>query len=226
MLEVQRVGAGYPDLPVLFDVTLRIEAGQLTSVLGSNAAGKSTLLKAILGDVPTSSGEIFFGDRRITHLPIHERVAAGISYSPEGRRILPTLSTRENLDAGCYGVPPEAVLEQLDVVYELFPVLAERRAQRAGSLSGGEQQMLAIGRALMRRPRLLLVDELSLGLAPVIVSHLYTALRVLCERGLAVLVAEQFQRFEARYSDRWVVLERGTVVAAGGQDDAHLLVGS
>ena len=226
MLELRNVSSGYPGLPVLFDISFAVEAGQLVSVLGGNGAGKSTLLKTILGDVAVSSGEILFRGERITSLPAHRRVAAGISYSPEGRRVFPNLTTRENLISGSYGVPIGEVDDQLGIVYELFPLLRERADQGAGSLSGGEQQMLAIGRALMPRPKLLMVEELSLGLAPVIVTHLYTALRALCERGLAVLVSEQFQRFEEQYSDRWIVLERGTVVASGDRADAHVLTGT
>lgn len=223
MLELRAVSCGYPDLPVLFDIDLALAPGTLTSVLGGNAAGKSTLLKTILGDVRVTGGDIFLYGERVTHLPIHQRVAAGISYAPEGRRILPTLSTLENLHAACYGLRTRDIAEQLEVVYEIFPLLADRRDQRAGSLSGGEQQILAIGRALMPRPHLLMVDELSLGLSPLIVTELYAALRALCERGLAVLVAEQFQRFDGEASDQWVVLERGGVVATGGREDAHLL---
>jgi ABC-type branched-subunit amino acid transport system ATPase component len=226
MLELSNVSSGYPGLPVLFDVSLGVEAGELVSVLGGNGAGKSTLLKTILGDVAASSGEIVFRGERITARPTHRRVAAGISYSPEGRRVFANLTTRENLIAGSYGVPVDDLDEQLARVYELFPLLQERADQSAGSLSGGEQQMLAIGRALMPRPRLLMVEELSLGLAPVVVTHLYTALRTLCENGLAVLVSEQFQRFEEQYSDRWVVLERGTVVASGDRSDAHVITGA
>ena len=215
MLEVQHLSSGYPGLPVLFDVSLDVRAGELVAVLGGNGAGKSTLLKTILGDVRASSGEVVFHGERVTSLPTHRRVAAGISYSPEGRRIFPNLSTRENLIAGAQGVPTDELDDQLDTVYEVFPLLRERRDQRAGSLSGGEQQMLAIGRALMPRPRLLMAEELSLGLAPVVVTQLYEALRSLCAHGLAVMVSEQFQRFEEAYTDRWVVLERGTVAAAG-----------
>ena len=226
MLELQNVSSGYPGLPVLFDISFAVEAGELISVLGGNGAGKSTLLKTILGDVATSSGEIVFNGRRITSYPAHKRVAAGISYSPEGRRVFPNLSVKENLIAGSFGVPTGDLDDQMESVFDLFPLLKERQTQAAGSLSGGEQQMLAIGRALMPRPRLLMVEELSLGLAPVIISHLYTALRALCARGLAVLVSEQFQRFEEKYSDRWVVLERGTVAAAGTKEDAHVLTGA
>ena len=223
MLTVSHVSSGYPGLPVLHDVSLDVSAGELVSILGGNGAGKSTLLKTILGDRPTTSGDITFDGRRITRAPLHRRTAAGISYCPEGRRIFPNLTVEENLVAGSSGVPGRDVAARIAAVHELFPLLAERSAQPAGSLSGGEQQMLAIGRALIPGPRLLMVEELSLGLAPIVVTDLYRALRTLCGQGLAVLVAEQFQRFEAKWSDRWIVLERGTVRAAGTREDAALL---
>ena len=215
MLAAAHLSSGYPGLPVLFDVSFDVAAGELVSVLGGNGAGKSTLLKTILGDLRATSGEITFDGNRLTSASLHQRTAAGISYCPEGRRIFPNLTTQENLVAGSFGIRSRDLAARLDAVYELFPLLGERRTQPAGSLSGGEQQMLAVGRALMPGPRLLMVEELSLGLAPVIVNRLYETLRTLCEQGLAVLVTEQFQRFEERYSDRWIVLERGTVVAPG-----------
>jgi ABC-type branched-subunit amino acid transport system ATPase component len=208
---------------VLFHIDCAVNEGELLTVLGSNASGKSTLLRTIIGDVHVSAGDIGFAGRRVTYMPIHERVAAGIGLSPEGRRVLPTLTVEENLVAGTYGLPDTVVREQFAAVHRLFPLLAARARQRAGFLSGGEQQMLAIGRALMHRPRLLLVDEPSIGLAPVVVEELYEAFRALCHQGVAVIVAEQFQRFEDRWSDRWLVLERGTVVATGTRADAHLL---
>jgi ABC-type branched-subunit amino acid transport system ATPase component len=211
VLTLRQVSSGYPSLPVLFDVSLEVPSGALVSVLGGNGAGKSTLLKTILGDVPTTAGEITFDGRRLTRAPLHARTAAGIGYCPEGRRIFPNLTTEENLVAGSCGVRARDLPHRLDAVYDLFPLLRDRRTQPAGSLSGGEQQMLAVGRALMPGPKLLMVEELSLGLAPLAVTHLYEALRALCAGGLAVLVAEQSHRFEARYSDGWIVLERGTV---------------
>jgi branched-chain amino acid transport system ATP-binding protein len=215
MLTVSHVASGYPGLPVLHDVSLEIGRGELVSVLGGNGAGKSTLLKTILGDVRPTAGEIIFDGRRLTGAPLHRRTRAGISYCPEGRRIFPNLTVEENLVAGSSDVAARGLAARIGAVHELFPLLAERRDQPAGSLSGGEQQMLAIGRALMPAPRLLMVEELSLGLAPIIVTGLYEALRARCEDGLAVLVAEQFQRYEAKWSDRWIVLERGTVRATG-----------
>ena len=212
MLELKGVGAGYGRLPVLFDIDLQVEQGQMVSVLGSNGAGKSTLLKTILGAIPPSKGEIVFRKQKVSGMPAHKRVGLGISLSPEGRQVFPTLSVRENLITGSYGVSTPNMKEQFERVYELFPRLKERQNQAAGSLSGGEQQMLAVSRALMSRPRLLLVDELSLGLAPVIAERLYSALRALCDEGLSVIMVEQFHLVAVGFSDRQYVMEKGRFV--------------
>jgi branched-chain amino acid transport system ATP-binding protein len=209
MLELSAVRSGYGRLPVLFDVDLEVETGELVTVLGANGAGKSTLLKTILGAVAATAGEIVFNGERITHMPAHRRVEAGIALSPEGRQVFPSLTVRENLLAGTHGLGKREIEPQLQRVFDLFPRLAERVGQRAGSLSGGEQQMLAIGRALMSKPRLVLVDELSLGLAPIVVERLYGALRELCSRGLAVIVVEQSHHLVSEFSDRHVVLDKG-----------------
>jgi branched-chain amino acid transport system ATP-binding protein len=215
LLELRGVRAGYGRLPVLFSVDLTVEDGEWVTVVGANGAGRSTLLKTILGGTALSAGEIFFRGGRISHEPPHRRVAAGISMVPEGRRILPTLTVKENLDAGAYGMTSRDAAAQSERVYELFPKLEQRAGQRAGSLSGGEQQMLAIGRALMSRPGLLLVDELSLGLAPIVVKSLLASLGGLRERGLALLVVDQehVHASLARYSDRQLILEKGRFVS-------------
>jgi branched-chain amino acid transport system ATP-binding protein len=218
MLELSAVRSGYGRLPVLFDVDLEVEAGELVTVLGANGAGKSTLLKAILGAVPATAGEIVFNGERITHMPAHRRVEAGIALSPEGRQVFPSLTVRENLLAGTHGLAKREIEPQLQRVFDLFPRLAERGGQRAGSLSGGEQQMLAISRALMSKPRLVLVDELSLGLAPIVVERLYGALRELCARGLAVIVVEQSHHLVTAFSDRHVVLDMGRVAVEAPVD--------
>ncbi|HET9770089.1 MAG TPA: ABC transporter ATP-binding protein [Acidimicrobiia bacterium] len=221
MLELRAVRAGYGRLPVLFDVDFTIDPGEWVTVLGANGSGRSTLLKAVLGVVDCTAGEIHFRGERITHDAPHRRVAAGISMSPEGRHVFPTLSVRENLVAGTYGLPSRAeVPVQLQRVYDVFPKLADRAGQRAGSLSGGEQQMLAIGRALMSEPRLLLVDELSLGLAPIIVQELFASLDKLRELGLGIVVVDQLHAHGslARYSDRQLILEKGRFVERGSWD--------
>lgn len=222
LLEVRNLRAGYGVLPVLFDIDLPVRSGEMVSILGANGAGKSTLLKTILGAVHPTVGEITFKQERITSMPVFERVKRGIALSPEGRQVFPTLTVRENLITGAAGLGGGQTREQFDRVYELFPRLKERESQAAGSLSGGEQQMLAVSRALMSQPHLLLVDELSLGLAPVIVERLYGALRDLCHEGLAVIMVEQFHLAAVGHADRELVLEKGRFVRSSQPHDvAH-----
>lgn len=220
MLELQNVSSGYGRLPVLFDVSLTVAEGEMVSVLGANGAGKSTLLKTIQGTVTPSAGEITFQGQRITTAAAHQRVAAGLALSPEGRQVFSSLSVKENLVCGTYRMGSKEIKAQLDRVHELFPILRDRSAQRAGSLSGGEQQMLAIGRALMSKPKLVMVDELSLGLAPLIVENLYSALRDLCGHGLAVIMVEQFHHFAEGHSDRQLVVDKGRLIADEAADAA------
>ena len=215
MLELHNVSTGYGRLPVLFGINLRVEPGEMVGVLGPNGAGKSTLLKTILGLLPVRQGGIVFRGRKISHEPTHARFQAGISLCPEGRRVFKNLSVRENLLAGSFGQDKTVVAEQLEAVYSIFPRLDERKEQRAGSLSGGEQQMLAISRALMSRPRLLLVDELSMGLAPLVVQELLGTLRQLCDRGLGLIVVDQFASRMVGRADRGDVLEKGRIVFSG-----------
>jgi branched-chain amino acid transport system ATP-binding protein len=221
MLELRNVSTGYGRLPVLFGINMRVEQGEMVGVLGPNGAGKSTLMKTILGLLPCRQGGIAFRGRKVSHQPAHLRFAAGISLCPEGRRVFKNLSVRENLLAGAFGQDKAVVGEQLEAVYSIFPRLDERKDQRAGSLSGGEQQMLAIGRALMARPRLLLVDELSMGLAPLVVEELLDTLRQLCNRGLSVIVVDQFASRLAGRADRGNVLEKGRIVFTGPVDAAE-----
>lgn len=218
LLEMRSLRAGYGVLPVLFDIDLSVQQGEMLSILGANGAGKSTLLKTILGAVHPTSGEITFKQERVTSMPAYERVQRGIALSPEGRQVFSTLTVRENLITGSAGIGGAQLQEQFDRVYELFPRLHERENQDAGSLSGGEQQMLAVSRALMSQPRLLLVDELSLGLAPVIVERLYGALRDLCNEGLAVIMVEQFHLAAAGHADRELVLEKGEISGSGSTE--------
>jgi branched-chain amino acid transport system ATP-binding protein len=214
MLELRGIRAGYGRLPVLFDVDLTVEAGEWVGIVGANGAGRSTLLKTILGSgTNVTAGEVFFCGERVTHLSAHRRVAAGISMSPEGRRIFANLSVKENLRTGANNLGKRDMSAQIDKVYGVFPKLEARSIQRAGSLSGGEQQMLAIGRALMSRPKLLLVDELSLGLAPIIVASLTEALQSLCqEEGLGVIVVDEVHQHDTVGSSRRLVLEKGRFV--------------
>ena len=214
MLELQGIRAGYGRLPVLFDLDLTVDAGEWLTVVGANGAGRSTLLKTILGVTNLTAGEIVFGGERITHLSSNGRIARGVAMVPEGRRIFPNLSVRENLRTGANTLPRRELSGELEKVYDVFPILGSRATQRAGSLSGGEQQMLAVGRALMSRPKLLLVDELSLGLAPLVVATLTEALQKLCAEGLAVVVVDEVHvHTTAAASSRRLVLEKGRFVS-------------
>jgi branched-chain amino acid transport system ATP-binding protein len=221
MLEVEGVCTGYGRLPVLFGVSLRVAPGEMIALLGPNGAGKSTLLKTVLGMLPIRTGSLTFEGRRLTAAPANERFAAGISLCPEGRRVFKNLTVRENLLSGSCSVLRQDAAEQLDVCYDLFPILGQRQEQKAGSLSGGEQQMVAVARALMSRPRLLLVDELSMGLAPIVVSQLLESLRALCDRGLGLVVVEQHAARMIGFADRGVLLEKGQIVFTGPLPDAE-----
>lgn len=214
MLELSGIRAGYGRLPVLFDLDLTVDAGEWLTVVGANGAGRSTLLKTILGATNLTAGEVVFGGDRVTHLATYARIARGIAMVPEGRRIFPNLSVRENLRTGANTLSKRELSGELEKIYDVFPILGSRASQRAGSLSGGEQQMLAVGRALMSRPKLLLVDELSLGLAPLVVATLTEALQKLCAEGLAVIVVDEVHvHTTAAASSRRLVLEKGRFVS-------------
>jgi branched-chain amino acid transport system ATP-binding protein len=189
LLEVERVNSFYGDFQALYDVSLAVDAGETLAIIGANGAGKSTLLNVISGLFPNRGGAIRFDGQLIDRLPTHLRVELGISLVPEGRRVFPSLTVRENLLVGAYRKRRGSW--DLPAVLELFPLLSVRSEQRAAVLSGGEQQALAIGRALMANPRLLLLDEVSLGLAPIIVSQLYAVIPAIVAAGTAVLLVEQ-----------------------------------
>jgi len=223
MLELSGIRAGYGRLPVLFDLDLTLEAGEWVTVVGANGAGRSTLLKTVLGVTNLTAGEVLFGGERVTHLSSQGRIARGVAMVPEGRRIFPNLSVKENLRTGANTISRREVGAQLQQVYDVFPILESRSGQRAGSLSGGEQQMLAVGRALMSRPRLLLVDELSLGLAPLVVATLTEALVKLCAQGLAVIVVDEVHvHTTAAAGSRRLVLEKGRFVAESAVEAQRL----
>lgn len=209
MLELNNVYAGYGRLPVLFDLSLTVGPGEVVALLGPNGAGKSTLLKTILGLVRPRSGEISWQGQRVTNAKAADRFGMGISLCPEGRRIFKNLSVKENLLAGAFGHKANEANVQLDFCCEIFPRLKERINQRAGSLSGGEQQMLAIGRSLMSQPSLVLVDELSMGLAPLVVLELTRKLRELGDGGLSVIVVDQFAKTLSECANRAYVLDKG-----------------
>ncbi|MCY3561650.1 MAG: ABC transporter ATP-binding protein [bacterium] len=213
MLEIESLRAGYGRLPVLFDIDLAVDEGEVLAIVGPNGAGKSTLLKSIIGVVTPTAGRIVFDGSRVTHEPPHLRVERGMALSPEGRRIFASLSVRENLRAGAARTPDHVVEQQLQRIYTLFPVLSERTGQEAGSLSGGEQQMLAIGRALISAPRMLLIDEPSMGLAPLIVAELYRALHKLAEDGIGIVVVDERSTEAISAADRVCVIEKGRIVS-------------
>jgi branched-chain amino acid transport system ATP-binding protein len=217
MLEASGLAAGYLGENVVEGVDLRVAAGEAVAVIGSNGAGKTTLFRAICGMLPVSAGRVRFDGRDITGRPAHRVARAGLAYVPAERHLFPGMSVRENLLLGAYpGRPDPSVLE---LVLQLFPRLKERPKQAAGSLSGGEQQMLAVGRALMSRPRLLLLDEPTTGLAPKLARSAYQALRELKETGVTLLVAEQQVPLALSLADRGYVLENGRVRLEGASED-------
>jgi branched-chain amino acid transport system ATP-binding protein len=216
MLELRGITAGYGHFTALWDVSLRVDAGEAVAVVGPNGAGKTTLLRVVSGVIPPRSGTLLFDGVALTGRPAHEVVAHGIAHVPEGRRLFPALTVADNLKMGAY-LPRarRAHRESLERVYTLFPILAERRTQRAGSLSGGEQQMLAIGRALMSQPRLILLDEPSMGLAPVMVLRVFDLIRRIREEGYTILVVEQNVRQVLKLVDRAYLLEVGRIKIEG-----------
>jgi branched-chain amino acid transport system ATP-binding protein len=216
VLELRNVTAGYGHFTALWDVSLRVDAGEAVAVVGPNGAGKTTLMRVISGLIAPRSGELSFEDHAIGGRPAYEVVGRGIAHVPEGRRIFPALSVADNLKMGAFlPAARRKYPESLERVYALFPVLAERHKQRAGSLSGGEQQMLAVGRALMSRPRLILLDEPSMGLAPVMVLRLFDLIRRVRQEGYTILVVEQNVRQVLKLVDRAYLLEVGRIKMEG-----------
>jgi branched-chain amino acid transport system ATP-binding protein len=215
-LVVEGVYTAYDKADVLEDVTLRAVPGRITCLLGSNGSGKSTLIRSILGLTPPNRGTIRFDGADLTGLSTHRIIAAGIACIPEGRRVFPKLTAEENLRIGAYQETSNAeVGRRLAEVYETFPQLAERKHQLAGTMSGGEQAMVSIGRGLMRAPRLLLVDEPSLGLSPILVKENFNIIRRINERGVTIFLVEQNVHQTLAISDYGYVLSKGRVVASG-----------
>jgi branched-chain amino acid transport system ATP-binding protein len=219
MLTIHGLRAGYGKIEVLHDVDLTIEQSQTVTLIGANGAGKTTLLKTISGLIRPSAGTIEFQDGSIVRRAPHKIVDLGLIHVPEGRAILKRMTVMENLLMGAFKRNDPQISRDIAAVMERFPVLAERREQFAGTLSGGEQQMLAIGRALMARPKLLLLDEPSLGLAPKFVTRIFLTIRELQKEGMTILLVEQNARHALRLADRGYVLERGRIVLRGtGQE--------
>jgi branched-chain amino acid transport system ATP-binding protein len=223
VLEASRVYLSYGEMQVLKDVSLRVNRGEIVSLIGANAAGKSSVLNAVSSLVPISRGEIRFERRRIDILPPHEIIALGIIQVPEGRRVFPFMTVKENLLMGGYNRRArEKNRESLRRVYELFPRLAEREKQMGESMSGGEQQMLAIGRGLMAVPRILMLDEPSLGLAPIVVETIFQVLQEVNRQGVTILLVEQNVKESLDISSRGYVLENGKIVLEGPAKDLLL----
>lgn len=221
MLKVNHIDVSYGDVQVLFDVSLDIKSSELVAVIGANGAGKTTLLRAVSGLLKPNAGEIRFQDDVISNRPPFYIVRAGIVQIPEGRLLFPDMSVQENLRMGAYLINDKAQIEEsLHSVFGMFPILKERSSQMAGTLSGGEQQMLAIGRGLMAKPKLLMLDEPSLGLSPKLVQQVFNlVLQINKELGVTVLLVEQNVRHSCEISDRAFVLENGRVVLAGPGKD-------
>ncbi|WP_249358809.1 ABC transporter ATP-binding protein [Nocardia cyriacigeorgica] len=225
MLVVDEIYVNYGRIQALHGISLRVAEGELVTLLGANGAGKTTTMRALSGLLPLTKGRIVFEGRDISRMKAHERVVAGLIQAPEGRGIFPGMSVQENLDMGCYARPFKQKAEYtatLDRVFELFPRLRERRKQIGGTLSGGEQQMLAIGRSLMARPRLLLLDEPSMGLAPMVIQQIFRIISEINQQGTTVLLVEQNARQALKRSDRGYILETGAVTKTG--TGADLLV--
>jgi branched-chain amino acid transport system ATP-binding protein len=214
LLEVNSIHTFYGAIEALKGVSLAVEEGEIVTLIGSNGAGKSTTLRSVSGLTPAASGTIAFNGDDITRVPAHEIVTRGIALSPEGRHCFARMTVRENLDLGAYRRRDASIAADMERVFALFPRLKEREKQKAGTMSGGEQQMLAIGRALMASPRLLLLDEPSLGIAPILVDQIYETITEIARSGMAILLVEQNANRALSVASRGYVLETGRVVLA------------
>ena len=231
MLKVENISVAYGQITAVREVSLNVNDGEIVTIIGSNGAGKTSLLNAISGVVPLKSGDIWLDDKKISRLPAHKMVKLGLAYIPEGRQIFGAMSVKDNLTMGAYiqcskkrfsslgyvgwFMRRQDIQANLETVYKLFPILKERLKQKAGNLSGGEQQMLAIGRALMSSPRMILFDEPSLGLAPNLVREILRLIVRLRDEGLTILLVEQDANAALKIADRGYVMERGQITIEG-----------
>ena len=220
LLEVRDIRTRYGSIEALKGISLTVDAAEVVTLIGSNGAGKSTTLRSISGLTPASAGTITFGGEDITRVPAHEIVGHGIALAPEGRHCFSRMTVRENLELGAHQRRGPGIAEDFKRVYELFPLLKERDRQKAGTMSGGEQQMLAIGRALMARPKLLMLDEPSLGIAPNLVQRIYQTIGEIHDSGVAILLVEQNANYALDAASRGYVLETGRIALAN--DSASL----
>ncbi len=215
LLEVEDIHARYGSIEALRGVSLTVNEGEVVTLIGSNGAGKSTTLRSVSGLTPASAGQVVFQGEDITRVPAHEIVGRGIAFAPEGRHCFPRMTVRENLDLGAHRRRGTEIDEDLERVYVLFPRLKERERQKAGTMSGGEQQMLAIGRALMARPRLLMLDEPSMGIAPILVQRIYETIGEINRSGVTILLVEQNANYALELARRGYVLETGRIALSG-----------
>jgi branched-chain amino acid transport system ATP-binding protein len=222
MLEVRKINVSYGDIQALWDISLTVNEGEIVTLIGSNGSGKSTIMKTIAGLARAKSGEIAFDGVQLGRLPSHRIVELGISLVPEGRRLFPDMTVQENLEVGASAKAAKSLKRStLDFVFDLFPILKDRSRQVAGTLSGGEQQMLAVGRGLMARPKLLLIDEMSLGLSPIVVDQILDTLKsVNAAKDLAIALVEQDVGAALSIADRGYVVDHGRIV---GEGDAQSL---
>lgn len=215
LLEVKNIKVYYGNINAIKDISFEVNEGEIVTLIGANGAGKSSILNTVAGLIKPKSGEIIFDGQGIIGIPAHKIVSKGMALCPEGRRIFQQLSVKENLEMGSYTRPVNEVSESIEKVYELFPRLKERYKQIAGTLSGGEQQMLAMGRALMSKPRLMMLDEPSMGLAPILVEQIFDIIKNLHKSGTTILLVEQNAQMALSVADRGYVMETGRIVTGG-----------
>jgi len=220
MLKIKSLESGYGKIKALFGIDLEINAGEIVALIGANGAGKTTFLKTVSGLIKASAGSVFFQDQKLTNLAPEKIVNMGISHVPEGRMVFAQRSVQTNLEMGAFGrKDKKAVQQDMEKYYEMFPILGDRSNQKAGTLSGGEQQMLSIARGLMKRPKLLLLDEPSMGLAPVLVNQIFKIIKELNKTGLSILLVEQNVKKALKITQRAYVIELGRIVHQGKSSD-------
>ncbi len=223
LLEIEKLESGYGEIQVLWGVSLQVQPGRLTTLVGANGAGKTTTLRTVMGSVHPRGGRVLFEGEDVTKLPPHKKASRGLVLVPEGRQLFPDMSVEENLEMGAYSRRGrKRQKENLARIYDLFPRLKERRKQKSSTLSGGEQQMLAMGRGLMQEPSVLMIDELSLGLAPVLAQQLFLTLKALRDQGLTIILVEQNVHLALALSDYTYVLAEGRVTIQG---ESHEVAG-
>ncbi len=219
MLEVRNINVYYGSIHAIKGISFDVDEGEIISLIGANGAGKTTILNTVSGLLPSKSGEINFMGQNLLKIPAHKMVTLGLAHVPEGRHVFTRMSVRENLEMGGFSVPREELNGLMEEVFRHFPRLKERENQIAGTLSGGEQQMLAMGRALMSKPRLLMLDEPSMGLSPILVDEIFSIIRQLHQQGTTILLVEQNARMALSIADRGYVLETGKIVLSAAADE-------